>query len=139
MIGKMTLFTTVLAALFFAQIASADAFAEIGDAGELPGTSQQATASPLTEITGTVSGGSDMFELLITGIEPFSAFTADPPVSPGLFIAGIDAQLFLFDALGFGVWSNDDCDSPGSTAACLMGTPPLRITCRHVLSGHIGF
>ncbi|MGB5973806.1 MAG: hypothetical protein WBG38_10820, partial [Nodosilinea sp.] len=95
-------------------------FAEVGDAGEqLNQAAPIATASaqPLTSISGTLSGDADLFQIFISGDQPFSATTLSSDTLLGLPIdnaLGIptsllqDPQLFLFDALGRGVYGNDD-------------------------------
>lgn len=77
-------------------------WAEIGDAGSLPGTAQNTTGSaPLSSITGTLTAADeDMYLISITNAATFSATTVGG--------TAVDTQLFLFDSLGFGVYANDD-------------------------------
>ena len=80
--------------------AMGNVWAEVGDAGSLPGTAQAVGGpSPLTAITGSLaSGGEDMFLIAITNPAAFSALGAP----------GSDGQLFLFDTSGMGLLANDD-------------------------------
>ena len=77
-------------------------WAEVGDAGQLPGTAQITLgANPLTAITGTISAGdADMYLIYIPVAGAFSATTVGG--------AAFDTQLFLFTAAGMGVATNDD-------------------------------
>ena len=75
---------------------------EVGDTGSLPATSQNPGGSgALNSIAGSLSSidTEDMYEICITD---HNAFTAQ--------VAGsqFDTQLFLFDSIGLGVYSNDD-------------------------------
>jgi hypothetical protein len=90
--------------LFAAAGAQAD-WAEVGDAGALPGTAQSVTGGgPLTNITGTLaSADADMFAVFILG-----AFTATTVGTTGTVS---DTQLFLFDSAGRGVLANDDASN----------------------------
>ena len=72
---------------------------------------------PLTSISGSLSGDADLFQIFISGDQPFSATTLsretllDLPIDNTLGIpTGLleDPQLFLFDAMGNGVFGNDD-------------------------------
>ncbi|MBD1914371.1 MULTISPECIES: DUF4394 domain-containing protein [Cyanophyceae] len=95
-------------------------FAETDDAGEqIDGAVSIISdlAQPLAFITGTVSGDADLFQIFISGEQPFSATTLDAETLLGLPIdnaLGIptslleDPQLFLFDAAGNGIYGNDD-------------------------------
>ena len=94
----------LVAALCFL-IAAPSAFAaeELGDAGDLPLTAQEAgPAGPLTEISGEVaeSNDRDMYKVCLTAGTDFSASTVGT--------TGFDTQLFLFNELGTGVYANDD-------------------------------
>jgi len=78
---------------------------EAGDAGDLPGSAQVTTGNDtLDVIFGDISHNSDvdMYRIYIDGGGTFSAFTLSP----------FDPQLFLFDAAGMGVYSDDDGLSP---------------------------
>ena len=80
----------------------ASAAPEVGDAGELPLTSQvPGPQGPLTSVEGALTStfDRDMYRVCLTG-RPFSASTVG--------LAGFDTQLFLFDAQGRGVYANDD-------------------------------
>jgi hypothetical protein len=95
-------------------------FVEVDDAGEqLDGAFPIVTAlaQPLTSISGALSGDADLFQIFITGDQPFSATTLSPetllglPIDNGLGIPTTlleDPQLFLFDAAGNGIYGNDD-------------------------------
>ena len=74
------------------------------DAGDLPSTGQTPTGTdPFTSIGGTTESSvdADMYEINICDVGAFGATT----VGNGTFG---DTQLFLFDASGLGVTSNDD-------------------------------
>jgi hypothetical protein len=83
---------------------AATIWAEVGDAGELPGSANITTGSgPLTHITGQINApDSDMYLIYISDFLLFSATTV---LQPGTLN---DTQLFLFDAAGMGVYANDD-------------------------------
>lgn len=106
--------------LFFGLTQAADAviFNEVGDAGNLPGTSQAAGVLPsLTRITGTVgsSTDADMFAFTIGTTGRLSATTVGTPGTLS------DTQLFLFSFAGpgLGLLANDDT---GALRAALPGT-----------------
>ncbi len=87
------------------------AWTETGDAGELPGSGgaqMTAGSGPLFSISGSldVGGDVDMYQLEICDIASFSASTVGGTT--------LDTQLFLFDASGLGIASNDD--TPGGGA-----------------------
>ncbi|MGF1568179.1 MAG: DUF4394 domain-containing protein [Nodosilinea sp.] len=72
---------------------------------------------PLTSISGSVANDADVFQIFITGTEPFSATTLsretllELPIDNTLGIPTDlleDPQLFLFDAQGNGISANDD-------------------------------
>ncbi|PSR19008.1 hypothetical protein C8255_04480 [filamentous cyanobacterium CCP3] len=113
------------------------AFVEADDAGEqISGAIPIVTdiVQPLTSISGTLSGDADLFQIFISGDQPFSATTVSSETLLGLPIddaLGIptdllqDPQLFLFDAAGNGVYGNDDLF--GSAQATLpSGTVVLK-------------
>lgn len=95
-------------------------FVETNDAGEQPdGAFSIATelVQPLASISGSLSGDADLFQIFITGEQPFSATTLSAATLLGLPIDGAlgiptnlleDPQLFLFDAAGNGIYGNDD-------------------------------
>lgn len=108
-------------------------FTESDDAGEsladaISVTSDQMMA--LDFISGSLSGDADLFKIFLTGGQTFSATTAsnetaDIPVNQALGIpidVVIDPKIFLFDALGNGVYANDD--SFGSTQSTLLSGSP---------------
>ena len=106
------------ASLAFTAHASAATWAEVGDAGDLPGTAQTTVGGgPLTAITGSIGTriDRDLFCIIIDGMGPFSASTVGTPGTLG------DTQLFLFDAMGFGVLGNDDA-SGATLRSTLSGT-----------------
>ena len=91
-------------------------YQELGDAGELPATSQGTPAGILVGIDGRLSysGDRDMYAITITDPSIFSAQT----------VMGGDTQLFLFDAAGYGIFSDDD--SGGNLLSLLpAGNPAL--------------
>ncbi len=95
-------------------------FVEADDAGEdLDGAIPIAAdlVQPLTSISGSLFGDADLFQIFISGDQPFSATTLsaetllDLPIDNVLGIpTGLleDPQLFLFDATGTAVFGNDD-------------------------------
>jgi PEP-CTERM motif-containing protein len=100
-----------------ANVALADTWTEVGDAGDLPGTAQQPTgANPLTSITGAISVGTDadMYRIFIPVGAAFSASTV---ATPGTLA---DTQLYLFNSAGFGVYFNDDCPTGCGTNRSLL-------------------
>jgi hypothetical protein len=97
LISIMTIFS-------FSQQAMAFNWAEVDDAGELPGTAQTTYGDGSLEfITGFLESPTDvdMYEIFITGSGSFSATTVG-------WTTGVDTQLTLFDSSGYGVYSNDD-------------------------------
>jgi hypothetical protein len=95
----------------------ADMFAEVGDAGDLIGTANDATGVvPLTNITGTLTaplteGGGDLVDLyrILSLGGPFAAWTTEERGGgAGLGAGFVDSQLSLFDSAGMGVVGNDD-------------------------------
>jgi hypothetical protein len=91
---------------------SAQAFshAEVGDAGDLPGTAQAVFGvGPLESITGEITPVSDpdLYRITITDPGAFSATTVGG--------AAFDTQLFLFHLDGTGIASNDDSVGTQST------------------------
>jgi len=102
------------ALLAAAGVANAQIFNEIGDASQLlPG--QDTGIGALSFITGSLSGNADVDLYAIT-ITDFANFSATVGVT-----AGFDSQLFLFNAAGFGIVSNDDVIG-GGTSAITAGT-----------------
>jgi hypothetical protein len=98
------LVVSVVAIISFSQQAVAFTWAEVDDAGQLPGTAQIPLGDePLEFITGSLESPTDvdMYAIFITGGESFSATTVG-------WTTGVDTQLTLFDASGYGVYSNDD-------------------------------
>ena len=104
-------------------------FTERNDAGErlsdaITVTSEQ--VMPLESIAGALAGDADLFQIFLTGGQQFSATTLNPDTLIGLPIditldnpseLLADPQLFLFDAMGNGIYANDD--SFGSSQATL--------------------
>ena len=94
--------------------AAAATMAEIGDAGDLPGTAQtsagvQSFGTPLDSISGTIAFDSDqdVFEIFINDPANFSASTNNSGTN---LTDDDDTMLFLFDASGFGILGTDDID-----------------------------
>lgn len=87
--------------LAIAGTASASIYAEVPDAGELPGTAQDVSGvGALTGITGSVTvGDADMFRIRISNPAAFSAAATG--------IQG-DTTLYLFNLDGTGIAKNDD-------------------------------
>ena len=114
------------------------AFQETTDAGETLGNAVPVVAdqpSPLSYIAGSLAGDADVFQIFISGNQPFSATTLNRdtllelPIDnllgiPTDFLA--DPQLFLFDALGNGIIANDDLF--GSSQATLPSSRSLTLT-----------
>ena len=75
---------------------------EDGDAGELPSTAQDLGSGAVSAIFGTFSGGGDvdMYRVCLSDGPSFFASTVGATT--------LDTQIFLFDANGRGVYSNDD-------------------------------
>ncbi|MBW4458648.1 MAG: DUF4394 domain-containing protein [Nodosilinea sp. WJT8-NPBG4] len=96
------------------------AFVEANDAEEQPDGAFSIGSDliqPLASISGSLSGDADLFQIFISGEQPFSATTLNADTLLGLPIdnaLGIptslleDPQLFLFDSAGNGVYGNDD-------------------------------
>jgi hypothetical protein len=96
--------TAVAVAVSLGLAPGAFAASESGDAGNLPSTSQDLGSGAVTSILGSFTGGGDvdMYRVCLTDGASFSA-SATSVGSPPL-----DTQIFLMDANGLGVYSNDD-------------------------------
>lgn len=84
---------------------------EVGDAGQLIPTAQVILGGgPLAEITGTIADYNDvdLYKMLV--VEP-AGFSASMDYPSGA-VDFVDAELFLFDALGLGLFFNDDTTGP---------------------------
>ena len=94
--------TAVAVAVSLGLAPSAFAVSESGDAGDLPSTAQDLGSGAVTSIFGTFTGGADVdvYRVCLTDGVSFSASTVGATT--------LDTQLFLFDADGKGVYSNDD-------------------------------
>jgi hypothetical protein len=94
--------TAVAVAISLGLAPSAFAVSESGNAGDLPSTSQDLGSGAVTSIFGSFSGGDDvdMYRVCLTDGASFSASTVGASM--------LDTQLFLLDADGLGVYSNDD-------------------------------
>ncbi|HEY9637765.1 MAG TPA: filamentous hemagglutinin N-terminal domain-containing protein [Coleofasciculaceae cyanobacterium] len=85
---------------------SSNAFTETGDAGQLINTAQvvngQPPAASVRTISGTLSDVNDvdLYQIYLDRNTAFSASTVDG--------TAVDTQLFLFDARGLGIYTNDD-------------------------------
>ena len=81
---------------------SAFAVSEAGDAGDMPSTAQDLGSGAHSSIFGSFSDGADVdvYRVCLSSGASFSASTAGTTT--------LDTQLFLLDADGFGVYSNDD-------------------------------
>jgi hypothetical protein len=97
--------TLILAALAVGGSAFAQSWAEVGEAGNLPGTANVTMGvGDLMTITGNHGADDvDMFAISITNAGLFFASTEG--------VTTFDTQLFLFDSTGRGVTHNDD--TPG--------------------------
>lgn len=112
----ITLSLTVLIALS-ANVALADVWAEIGDAGDLPATAQIPTGNdPLTAITGTILAGGDA-DMYCISIETPTAFSAST-----CFVTSIDTQLWIFAEDGTGISYNDDDPGGCGLQSTVTGT-----------------
>lgn len=114
----------LVAGLAAALPAQAADWTEIGDAGQLISTAQNARyglPGPLDGIVGNLSpdGDIDLFFIHIADFTTFSATTVDPLTSLGL-----DTRLFLFDSTGKGIALNDD-ESLIELRSTLLGGDPL--------------
>jgi hypothetical protein len=109
----MKLVVATIAAVLIAGGAQAATYIEV-NAGQTLSSAETATApgasAPLTSIFGTLSDGNDadLFRITLSGNVAFSAST----VNSGTPIA--DTALFLFDASGKAIATNDD-DASGTT------------------------
>jgi hypothetical protein len=94
--------TTAIFVILLGLAPSAFAASESGDAGDLPGTAQDVGSSAVTSILGSFAtgGDADVYRMCLSDGASFSASTVAAPPR--------DTQLFLFDADGIGVYSNDD-------------------------------
>lgn len=98
---------------------------ELGDAGQLRATAQAPAGSgALTAISGELSFGDvDMYRIFVTGGGTFSA------LAQGAFPLFLNAELFLFNSLGQGVYANDSIFPPdpflAPGAAMLPANNPL--------------
>jgi hypothetical protein len=94
-------------------------WAEVGDAGDLPGTAQLTLGvGTLDSISGVIftSNDKDMYEIKIVSPATFSA----------IVIAGgtlTDSQLFLLDSLGGGIYANDDTTALDPLSTLPAGDP----------------
>lgn len=107
---------TAFIALLCAGVGQAAAIAEVGDAGDLPGTAQVVVGLTGSDtLSGTIGSASnvDMFAIFLTGAA-FGATTTGGTLG--------DAQLFLFNSAGIGVASNDD-GGTGLHAALSLAAP----------------
>ncbi len=102
--------SAVLLGLALCALASAPAraqsWAEVGDAGELPATSQTTVGSgALTQIIGSFASpaDADVYCIHITGQQAF--------VAGILCAAYTDPDIWLFDSSGLGVTHNDVCQA----------------------------
>ena len=95
--------TLMLAALAVSSAATAQTWAESGDAGDLPGTAQVTVgAGILSTITGTIGASdADMYAIMITDANLFFAQSHSNSTT-------MDTQMWLFDSTGMGVSFNDD-------------------------------
>lgn len=95
--------------------------AEVSDAGQLLPEAQVIPSGEATldSITGTISSDNDadLFQITLTGGGTFSATTL------GTDTTFPDAQLFLLDENGFGVFANDDTPFGGTQATLPAGSP----------------
>jgi hypothetical protein len=96
--------TAVAVAVSLGLAPGAFAADESGDAGDLPSTSQDLGSGAVTSILGTFTGGGDvdMYRVCLTDGASFSASATSVGAPP------LDTQMFLMDANGLGVYSNDD-------------------------------
>ncbi len=114
--------TSIALALLIAIPISAHAavWNEVGDAGQLLGTSQIVTgAGPLTNIIGTITPVNDV-DLYGFSITNAGLFSASLNINGGS--TNFDAQLWLFDANGIGVAAIDDSVNMGGDGGTLTST-----------------
>ncbi len=97
----------------------AGAWAEINDAGDLPGTAQITLGvGSLDFITGEIftSNDKDMYKISIS----------DPATFSAIVIGGgslLNSQLYLLDPLGSGVYGNDDITAVNQLSTLPAGDP----------------
>jgi hypothetical protein len=92
---------------------------ESGDAGDLPASAQGVLGSgPLQLILGMIGEASDvdMYQVFICDAPNFSASTVGQTT--------LDTQLFIFDASGLGIVSNDDTLGSGTQSTIPTGFIP---------------
>jgi hypothetical protein len=94
--------TASLAVLALAGAPGAFAATEQGNAGDLPATSQDLGAGPVTTIWGSFSDAADadMYRFCLSDGDSFSATTVGATT--------LDTQMFLFNSQGYGIYANDD-------------------------------
>ncbi len=108
-IRRPALVALVLALLALAPAARAQTWNEVGDAGDLVGTAQTTLgAGPLATITGNLGSPTDvdMYCFQLPGPTPIA--------SPLLFLQCVVIQgpnVFLFDAAGNGIATNETCSA----------------------------
>ena len=113
----MKAFLAAAAALLLSGTAQAVPYLEVGDAGQTLGTAQSTvsnTGVSLDSISGTYSGtDADLFQIYISDFSTFSASASSPT-------GELDTQLFLLDASGQAIATNDD--GSGSSFQGLLPT-----------------
>ncbi|MEO1009021.1 MAG: DVUA0089 family protein [Planctomycetota bacterium] len=104
---------TAVAVLAAAGIANAQVWDEVGDAGQdgIAAAQETVGVGSLTAINGTLGTDVDLYAIMITDVDAFTASTVDS--------AGFDTQLFLFAADGTGITENDDDSISGSLQSVL--------------------
>ncbi len=147
------------AVVLAASSVSGQVYTEVGDAGQTLGTAQATGAtsgSNLTTILGNLSGinDADLFRFTITAPTTFSAST----VNTVTMTSGLDTALFLFNALGAPIYTNDDANGmslqstlPGGTSftmtlsagtyylgISLSGNEPVNLSNQLLFAGYPG-
>jgi hypothetical protein len=124
-VRKLCCGIAALAALW-AGTSSGVIYVEVPDAGESLATAQNVNTQPggtaLDAIEGVLTGGADLFKIILTGGGTFSATTT----ASSLAFNNFDMQLFLFNSAGIGVYANDDDPTfgPQSTLPSGIGFTP---------------
>ena len=110
----------------------AQMYAEVGDAGDTLATSQSTVSSatpygsPITTIAGTIGTGTDadLYAINITSPSTFSATTSNSLTSTSFDnTLPLDTALFLFNAAGVEIATNDDTSGTNVMSTLAAGNP----------------
>ncbi len=118
---KITAALGIFCALATAAPSFGAIWAEVGDAGDLPGTAQTAAGlGPLSNITGTITGLFDA-DMYLIDIKDMASFSATTNIAPGTMT---DTTLYLFNLDGSGVAKNDDITGTNFLSTLPVGGGP---------------